>query len=94
MTINHDESILMGLYRESDVCNTLEENEKLRKKELIFENFQDSENVKFKVIEDHLDDQVQWKVFNEQGEELTYIELLSFFTLANLKRQVKERCQA
>ena len=91
--VNCDESIILGLYRESDVCNTLEENETLRKKELIFENFQES-NIKFKVVEDHLSDHITWKVFNEKGEELTYAEILSFFALANLKRQMKERCQA
>lgn len=94
MTVNYDESLLMGLYRETDVCNTLEENEKGRKKELIFENFQELQNVKFKVVEDHLDDHVIWKVFSEQGKELTYTEILNIFTLANLKRHVKERCQA
>ena len=92
--VNCDESIILGLYRESDVCNTLEENEKRLQKELIFENFQESSNVKFKVVEDHLSDHITWKVFNENDEELTYAELLSFFTLANLKRQMKERCQA
>jgi hypothetical protein len=94
MTVNYDESLLMGLYRETDVCTTIEEGENGQKKELIFENFQESQNVKFKVVEDHLDDQVTWKVFSEHGKELTYIEILNIFTLANLKRHVKERCQA
>jgi hypothetical protein len=91
---HYDDSIFRGLCEESADCKILNESKNHVEKELVFQDFFENDSVKLKMVEDQLEDLTTWKVFDENEKELSYVEIVQLFALANLKRQMKESCTA
>ncbi len=85
---------MKGLCEESTDCKILKETENHVERELIFQNFFQDSCIKFKVVEDKIEDSTIWKVFDEAERELSYLEVVQLFAFVNLKRHMNDSCQA
>lgn len=89
MKMECDNSIMLGLLRESSQCKILKETENIVERELSFYNMD-----RIVIHEKKMESSIDWKVIDQNGKQLNYHEVVQLFALANLGRQVRVFCQA
>lgn len=80
--VNDDHNILLGLYRECDLCESVESTKESITKKIVIDD------VQYTLTETIIGRKFIWKIFSN-GIEMSRDEILNLYALAHAKRLLK-----